>query len=96
MRYIEYVYLILAGMSFTFLVTEYDRLEGHRFFLILLSMGIFAFMFAFRRSQRKRFEAIEAERVEEIERELAEWAEEQDEAQRRASSTAPEDQSPRT
>lgn len=80
MRYIEYIYLILAGMSFTFMVTEYERLNGYRMGFVLLAMGIFAFMFTFRRSQRIRFEKIEAEQMEEMEKELAEWAEEQDEA----------------
>lgn len=80
MRYIEYIYLILSGMSFTFLVTEYERLNGFRIGFVLLSMGIFAFMFTFRRSQRIRFEKIEAEQMEEMEKELADWAEEQEEA----------------
>lgn len=80
MRYIEYIYLILSGMSFTFMVTEYERLNGFRIGFVLLSMGIFAFMFTFRRSQRIRFEKIEAEQMEEMEKELADWAEEQEEA----------------
>lgn len=79
MRYIEYIYLILAGMSFTFMVTEYERLSGYRMGFVLFSMGIFAFMFTFRRSQRIRFEKIEAEQMEEMEKELADWAEEQEE-----------------
>lgn len=37
-------------------------------------------MFTFRRSQRIRFEKIEAEQMEEMEKELADWAEEQEEA----------------
>lgn len=80
MRYIEYIYLILAGMSFTFMVTEYERLSGYRMGFVLLAMGIFAFMFTFRRSQRIRFEKIEAEQMEEMEKELADWAEEQEQA----------------
>lgn len=80
MRYIEYIYLILAGMSFTFMVTEYEHLNGYRVGFVLLSMGMFAFMFTFRRSQRIRFEKIEAEQMEEMENDLADWAEEQDQA----------------
>lgn len=82
MRYIEYVYLILAGMSFTFMVTEYERLNGQRLTFVLLAMGIFAFMFTFRRSQRIRFEKLEEEKMEEMQAEMAEWAEEQEEKRR--------------
>lgn len=93
MRYIEYIYLILSGMSFTFLVTEFDRLNGVRIGFVLLSVGIFAFMFTFRRSQRIRFEKIEAEQMEEMEKELADWAEEQEEAHsNKAAARSDEDQ----
>lgn len=82
MRYIEYVYLVLAGMSFTFMVTEYERLNGQRITFVLLALGIFAFMYTFRRSQRIRFEKMEAEQIEELEEEMAEWAEEEEEKRR--------------
>ena len=90
MRYIEFVYLGLAGMSFTFMVTEYERLNGQRLVFVLISMTIFAFMFAFRRSQRKRFELLEQQHVNELEEELANWAEEQ-EAHQKASQANKDD-----
>lgn len=80
MRYIEFVYLTLAGMSFTFFVTEYDRLEGRQMIFVLLAMGIFAFMFAFRRKQRLAFERLEQAEMDKLEAELADWAEEQEQA----------------
>ncbi|MDP5170284.1 MAG: hypothetical protein NWR72_08555 [Bacteroidia bacterium] len=91
MRYIEFVYLGLAGMSFTFMVTEYERLNGQRLVFVLISMTIFAFMFAFRRSQRKRFELLEQEHVNELEEELANWADEQEEARQKASQANKDD-----
>lgn len=91
MRYIEYVYLILSGMSFTFMVTEYERLDGRRLTFVLLAMGIFAFMFMFRRAQRIRFEKLEEEKMEEMEAEMAEWAEEED-AKRRQEAAEKENQ----
>lgn len=80
MRYIEYIYLGLAGMSLTFLVTEYERLGTMQMTFMLLGMGIFAFMFAFRRKQRQQMEAYEREEMEKIEEELADWAEDQEKA----------------
>lgn len=70
MRYIEYVYLILAGMSLTFLATEFDSLSQRTVILMCVSMGIFAFMFAFRRAQRKSMEQRMEEEMDEIWEEL--------------------------
>ena len=63
MKYIEYVYLILAGMVLLFLATDFEDLPRRTVIYLLIAMGIFSFMFAFRRSQRLRFERFEAEEL---------------------------------
>lgn len=83
MRYIEYVYLGLALMSLTFLATEFETLSQRTVILMCVSMGIFAFMFAFRRGQRLSMERRMAEEMDDIWEELAE-EEAADESRREA------------
>lgn len=68
MKYIEYVYLLLAFMCLIFLGTEFGNLATRQVISVCVAMGIFSFMFAFRRSQRMRMEG----QMDEL---LAEWAE---------------------
>lgn len=57
MKYIEFVYLILALMCLVFLATEWGDLPTRTRIMMMISTGIFSFMFAFRRGQRLRMEA---------------------------------------
>lgn len=68
MKYIEYVYLMLAIMCLIFLATEFSTLVTRQVVSICIAMGIFSFMFAFRRGQRKRMEG-------QMDSLLEEWAE---------------------
>lgn len=83
LRYIEYVYLVLAGMSLVFLATEFDSLSQRTVILMCISMGIFAFMFAFRRAQRISMEKRMEEEMDEIWEDLGR-EEEEDEATRQS------------
>ena len=76
MRYIEYVYLVLMGMALIFLATEYQNLDQRTIILMCVSMGIFGFMFAFRRVQRKSMEKRMEEEMDEVWQELAREEEE--------------------
>jgi len=78
MKYIEYVYLTLACMSLIFMVTEFERLSQQTVILMCISMGVFAFMFSFRRNQRKVMEKRMEEEMDDVWAELAQEEEDDD------------------
>lgn len=72
MKYFEYVYAILMSMSLIFLVKEWEVLPTQSRVMLCVVMGIFAFMFSFRRSQRIRAEKEYYEEMEALEQESEE------------------------
>lgn len=55
--YIEYLYLILMIIAVIFLATEFEKLvETAALYPILIATALFAFMYVFRRSQRKQLD----------------------------------------
>ncbi|WNJ21271.1 hypothetical protein [Pontibacter sp. G13] len=69
MKLLEYIYLALAVGCLGFLVTEFNSLSQTQIALLFVAMGIFGFMFSFKRSQRIKFEQFVAE--EEAEEEVS-------------------------
>ena len=78
MRYIEYIYLVVAGVLLAYLATEYEKMGTTNFIAILAGIGISAFMFSFRRNQRLKFEELDREEFAKEEEEEAELKEEND------------------
>lgn len=56
MKYIEYVYLVVALMIGITLVKEFENLTTTTKIAFIVAMAIGGFMFSFRRTQRLRFE----------------------------------------
>ncbi|RMG17952.1 MAG: hypothetical protein D6730_23430 [Bacteroidetes bacterium] len=56
MKYIEYVYLVVALMIGITLVTEFEHLTTSTKIVFLVAIALAGFMFSFRRSQRLKFE----------------------------------------
>lgn len=67
MKYFEYTYLVLVAMCLVFLVVNYDSLIPDTRIYLLIFMGLFSFMFAFRRTSRLRSERKAAQEEEESE-----------------------------
>ncbi len=68
MRYMEYIYLTGAMMLIIFLATEFRNLSNQMTWALLASILLFSFMYSFRRTQRKKYDA----RIEEEMRKLEE------------------------
>jgi hypothetical protein len=67
-RYIEYVYLVLALMIVVFMGLNARHMATHQIALTALGAFISAFMFSFRRAQRQSYEKREQEELEEMKR----------------------------
>ncbi len=68
--YIEYLYLILMIMAVIFLATEFEELsETGTIYPILIATALFAFMYVFRRSQRKQLDKYMDEKLRRMEEE---------------------------
>lgn len=74
MRYLEYIYLLFAGLIAAYIATEYKHLSTFAFVGLCLAAGLMGFMYSFRRNQRLLFEKMDreqAERDEEIDEEVS-------------------------
>ncbi|MEM7655031.1 MAG: hypothetical protein AAF399_02790 [Bacteroidota bacterium] len=67
MKYFEYTYLVLIAMCLVFLVVNYEDLIPNSRIYLLVFMGLFSFMFAYRRTVRIRSERKQSEAEEESE-----------------------------
>jgi hypothetical protein len=61
MRYLEYIYLIFAGLIAAYIATEYRHLSTFAFVGLCLAAGLMGFMYSFRRNQRHLLEKMERE-----------------------------------
>ncbi|MEM7372931.1 MAG: hypothetical protein AAF587_30195 [Bacteroidota bacterium] len=59
----EYIYLGLAIACLIFMLVRYDSLFPDKIIYILIFMGVFSFLFAFRRTSRIRGEKLYAEQA---------------------------------
>lgn len=74
MRFLEYIYLLFAGLIAAYIATEYKHLSTLAFIGLCLAAGLMGFMYSFRRNQRLLFEKMDreqAERDEAIEEEVS-------------------------
>jgi hypothetical protein len=56
MKYFEYTYLVLIVMCMVFLVINYESLVPDSRIYLLIFMGLFSFLYAFRRATRLKAE----------------------------------------
>lgn len=72
MRYIEYVYLVVAVAVAAFIAMNIKHMAIHQVILTGLGLCIAAFMYSFRRTQRILFEKREQEELEELKKKAGE------------------------
>ena len=67
LKYIEYVYLTVGIGLVAILMVNYSSLTTVNLIAFVVGIALSAFMFSFRRKQRKIREAQEAERIKDLE-----------------------------
>lgn len=72
MRYMEYIYLMIAVGLCVFLVSGFQDFSLSQKLMVFFAIALTAFMFSFRRKQRLIMERREAEEIEQIKKELDE------------------------
>ena len=70
MRYIEYVYLVIAIGLVGYLTTHYADFNNTNKIAFIIGIVLASFMFSFRRQQRLRMEAEEREELRRLEEEV--------------------------
>ena len=71
-KIVEYALLILTLVGVVLLILAFDKLDERRMVLIMMMVGIFAFMYAFRRGIRLKAEQFAASKQDSIEEEKEE------------------------
>ncbi|MEM6263049.1 MAG: hypothetical protein AAGI38_11120 [Bacteroidota bacterium] len=70
MKYIEYVWLGIAGMQIIFLSLQFRNLPTAPLVALMVGITICGFMYSFRRGQRQLIEKREKEELEALEKEV--------------------------